>query len=99
MAGKTVSARKAREAGKTSPAAKGVIVAAQKAAGGPVAILPMMGGSVPIIMFDELFHQPVIGIPLGNHDNNQHASNENIRLRNLWDGIALYAALMAELKW
>ncbi|MFO1247243.1 MAG: M20/M25/M40 family metallo-hydrolase [Alphaproteobacteria bacterium] len=83
----------------TSPAAKGVIAAAQKAAGGPVAILPMMGGSVPIIMFDELFHQPVIGIPLGNHDNNQHASNENIRLRNLWDGIALYAALMAELKW
>jgi acetylornithine deacetylase/succinyl-diaminopimelate desuccinylase-like protein len=83
----------------TSPAAKGVIAAAQKAAGGPVAILPMMGGSVPINMFDEEFHQPVIGIPLGNHDNNQHAANENLRLRNLWDGIALYAAMMAALNF
>jgi acetylornithine deacetylase/succinyl-diaminopimelate desuccinylase-like protein len=83
----------------TSPAAKGVIAAAEKAAGGPVAVLPMMGGSVPINLFDELFHKPVIGIPLGNHDNNQHAANENLRLRNLWDGINLYAAMMAQLNW
>ena len=59
----------------------------------------MMGGSVPINLFDELFHKPVIGIPLGNHDNNQHAANENLRLRNLWDGINLYAAMMAQLNW
>ena len=83
----------------TSPAAKGAIAAAEKAAGGPVTILPMMGASVPIIMFDDLFHVPVIGLPIGNHDNNQHAANENLRLRNLWDGIALYAAMMAELSW
>ncbi len=83
----------------TSPAAKGVIAAAQSAAGGPIAVLPMMGGSVPINLFDDLFHEPVIGIPLGNHDNNQHAANENLRLRNLWDGINLYAAMMAQLNW
>ncbi|MBA2588820.1 MAG: M20/M25/M40 family metallo-hydrolase [Alphaproteobacteria bacterium] len=83
----------------TSPAAKGVIAAAQSAAGGPIAILPMMGGSVPINTFDELFHVPIIGLPIGNHDNNQHAANENMRLRNLWDGIALYAAMMAQLDW
>ena len=83
----------------TSPAAKGVIAAAEKAAGGPVAVLPMMGGSVPINLFDELFHVPIIGLPLGNHDNNQHAANENLRLRNLWDGINLYAAMMAQLNW
>ena len=83
----------------TSPAAKGVIVAAEGGAGAPIAILPMMGGSVPINLFDELFHVPVIGIPLGNHDNNQHAANENLRLRNLWDGINLYAAMMAQLNW
>jgi acetylornithine deacetylase/succinyl-diaminopimelate desuccinylase-like protein len=83
----------------TGAAAKGVITAAQKAAGGPVALLPMMGGSVPINMFDDLFHVPVIGLPIGNHDNNQHAANENMRLRNLWDGINLYAAMMAQLNW
>lgn len=83
----------------TSPAARGVIAAAEKAAGGPVAVLPMMGGSVPINLFDDIFHVPVIGIPIGNHDNNQHAANENLRLRNLWDGIGLYAAMMAQLNW
>ena len=83
----------------TSPAAKGVITAAESAAGRPIAILPMMGGSVPINLFDEMFHTPVIGIPINNHDNNQHAANENMRLRNLWDGIGVYAAMMAELNW
>ena len=65
----------------TSPAAKGVIAAAEKAAGGPVTILPMMGASVPIYAFDALFHAPVIGLPITNHDNNQHAANENLRLQ------------------
>lgn len=83
----------------TSPAAKGVIAAAQKAAGGPVTLLPMMGASVPIYLFDDLFHVPIIGLPITNHDNNQHAANENLRLRNLWDGIDVYAAMMAELNW
>jgi len=83
----------------TSPAAKGVIAAAQKAAGGPVTILPMMGASVPIYLFDDQFHVPVIGLPITNHDNNQHAANENLRLRNLWDAVNLYAAMMAQLNW
>jgi acetylornithine deacetylase/succinyl-diaminopimelate desuccinylase-like protein len=39
----------------------------------------------------------VIGVPIANHDNNQHASNENIRIGNFWDGIEMYAALMAGL--
>jgi acetylornithine deacetylase/succinyl-diaminopimelate desuccinylase-like protein len=83
----------------TSPTAKGVIAAAEKAAGGPVTILPMMGASVPIYLFDDLFKVPVIGLPITNHDNNQHAANENLRLRNLWDAVDLYAAMMAELNW
>jgi acetylornithine deacetylase/succinyl-diaminopimelate desuccinylase-like protein len=83
----------------TSPAAKGAIAAAEKAAGGPITILPMMGASVPINLFEDRFHVPIIGLPIGNHDNNQHAANENLRLRNLWDGITLYAAMMAELNW
>jgi len=82
-----------------TPAARAVLAAAGLAAGGAVAVMPMMGGSVPLYMFDEAFHVPIIGLPVVNHDNNQHAANENIRLQNLWDGITTYAALMAELDW
>lgn len=83
----------------TSPAAKAVITAANAAAGRPIALLPMMGASVPITLFDAAFHVPVIGLPISNHDNNQHAADENLRLGNLWDGVKLYAAMMSGLSW
>ena len=83
----------------TSPEARAVIAAAEDAAGGRVALLPMMGGSVPIYLFHEIFRVPVIGLPIVNHDDSQHAPNENLRLGNLWDGIDTYAAMMAELGW
>jgi acetylornithine deacetylase/succinyl-diaminopimelate desuccinylase-like protein len=73
--------------------------AASKAAGAPVVVLPMAGGSVPLYMFADVFSAPIICLPIVNHDNNQHAANENLRLQNLWDGIDTYAALMAELNW
>jgi acetylornithine deacetylase/succinyl-diaminopimelate desuccinylase-like protein len=83
----------------SSPAAKAVIAAASEAAGAPVVVLPMAGGSVPLYMFADEFKAPIICLPIVNHDNNQHAANENLRLQNLWDGINTYAALMAELNW
>ena len=36
-------------------------------------------------------------LPIVNHDNNQHAANENLRLQNLWDGIATFAVTIAGL--
>ena len=72
---------------------------ASRAAGEPVARLPMMGGSVPIYLFKEILNASIIGLPIASHDNNQHAANENARLQNLWDGIETYAALMGELSW
>jgi len=83
----------------TTPAARAAIAAANTAAGAPVTVLPMMGASVPIYLFADVFKVPVIGLPITNHDNNQHAANENLRLRNLWDGIRLYAAMMSNLNW
>jgi acetylornithine deacetylase/succinyl-diaminopimelate desuccinylase-like protein len=41
----------------------------------------------------------MIGVSVANADDNQHAANENIRLGNLWDGIEIYAALLADTKW
>jgi hypothetical protein len=35
-----------------------------------------------------------ITVPIANHDNNQHAENENLRVGNLWDGIETMAAIM-----
>jgi hypothetical protein len=36
-------------------------------------------------------------VPIANHDNNQHASNENLRLQNLWDAIAVFAGIQARI--
>jgi acetylornithine deacetylase/succinyl-diaminopimelate desuccinylase-like protein len=83
----------------STPIGKAVIATASRAAQYPVAVLPMMGASVPIYLFADMFKVPVIGLPIGNHDNSQHAANENQRLQNLWDGIQTYAAMMAELSW
>jgi acetylornithine deacetylase/succinyl-diaminopimelate desuccinylase-like protein len=83
----------------STPVAKAVIATASDAAQYPVAVLPMMGASVPIYLFADLFKVPVIGLPIVNFDNNQHAANENQRLQNLWDGIQTYAAMMGLLSW
>jgi acetylornithine deacetylase/succinyl-diaminopimelate desuccinylase-like protein len=60
--------------------------------------LPTMGGSVPIHLFQQPGNTPAIVLPIVNHDNNQHAANENLRLQNLWDGIDVFAVLFAELE-
>ncbi len=65
------------------------------AARGPVVRLPTMGGSVPLYMIEEILHAPTITVPIANHDNNQHSYNENLRIRNLWDGMELLSALLA----
>ena len=39
----------------------------------------------------------MITVPTVNADNSQHAPNENLRVRNLWDGIAVMAELMTGL--
>jgi acetylornithine deacetylase/succinyl-diaminopimelate desuccinylase-like protein len=83
----------------SSPPAQAVARAARDAARGPVALMPMMGGSVPIYLIDSIFRASVVGLPIVNYDDNQHAADENLRLQNLWDGITTYAAMMAMLHW
>jgi acetylornithine deacetylase/succinyl-diaminopimelate desuccinylase-like protein len=83
----------------SSRAARAVIAAATHASDEPVAVAPMLGGSVPLYVFNDIFHTPLVGLPVSNHDDNQHAANENVRLQNVWDGIDAYAAMMGELTW
>jgi acetylornithine deacetylase/succinyl-diaminopimelate desuccinylase-like protein len=63
----------------------------------PPLIVPRLGGSGPDYLFTEVLGVPVSVLPIANHDNNQHAANENIRIKNLRDGIELYAGLLARL--
>src|SRR5262249_21842503 len=70
------------------------IIAAVESARGSVIKMPTLGGSVPLYIFTDNLRIPCIGIPIANHDNNQHSANENIRLQNLWDGIETMAALL-----
>ncbi len=81
-----------------APLARSLVAALGVAAGGPVVRMPMLGGSIPMFLFQGPSHAvPVIGLPIANHDDNQHAPDENLRLRNLWDGIVAYAAAFAGL--
>jgi acetylornithine deacetylase/succinyl-diaminopimelate desuccinylase-like protein len=57
--------------------------------------MPLLGGSVPMYLFTDVLKTPVVGLPIANHDNNQHGANENLRLQNLWDGIEVFAGILA----
>ena len=59
-----------------------------------VVLQPTMGGSLPLFLFEKHLNAKTITVPIANHDNNQHAENENIRLQNLWDGIETMASVM-----
>jgi acetylornithine deacetylase/succinyl-diaminopimelate desuccinylase-like protein len=80
-----------------APLSKAVLRATQEALGTPIVALPTLGGSLPMYEFESVLHTPLIIVPIVNHDNNQHASNENLRLQNLFDGIDVYAGLLARL--
>ena len=79
------------------PASRATARVVEEAIGAPIVRLPTLGGSLPVFVFEKVLKAPVIGLPIANHDNSQHAANENLRLRNLWDGIEVYAALLARL--
>ncbi len=72
-----------------------LVLATAESARGAVVKLPTMGGSVPLYAIEDILRTPTITVPIANHDNNQHAANENLRIQNLWDGIELLAALLA----
>ncbi len=67
-------------------------------AAGPTVKMPTLGGTAPMYIFEDL-GLPVIGVPIVNADNHQHTSDENLRLGNLWRGIEIYGAILADLNW
>lgn len=76
-----------------NPLARRVARAVEQMAGAKIVVAPTLGGSVPMYLFQGTANTPVVGVPLANFDNNQHAANENLRLQNLWDAIEIFAGL------
>jgi acetylornithine deacetylase/succinyl-diaminopimelate desuccinylase-like protein len=79
------------------PVARAVPKILEDALGEPVVRVPLLGGSLPLSWFEEALGTPLVIVPIVNHDNNQHAADENLLIGHLWRGIEAYAALLAQL--
>lgn len=62
---------------------------------GSLVLVPGLGGSLPLYLFTDVLEKPAVTVPVANHDDNQHAPDENLRIGNLWYAIDLYAALLS----
>lgn len=82
-----------------TPAAGAVAQSIGRTVGYPVLKLPISGGSSGIADVVNALDVPMVGVSIANFDDNQHARNENLRLGNLWDGIEVYAGLLADMSW
>jgi acetylornithine deacetylase/succinyl-diaminopimelate desuccinylase-like protein len=99
---KVTGGRSGSPASRTSmanPLAQSVLAAASLAAdrafgAGALVVSPGMGGTLPLYLFTEVARKPAVVVPVANHDNNQHAPDENLRVANLWYAIDLYAELL-----
>ena len=80
------------------PVSKALVQLMQSTTGGTAVIAPMLGGSVPMYIFEDL-NLPWIGVPIVNYDNHQHSSDENLRLGHFWRGMEIYGAILADLNW
>jgi len=80
------------------PISQALMRVVDASAGQPAVKIPLVGGSVPMYIFNDM-GLPVIGVPIVNFDDNQHSANENLRMGNLWTGMEIYAGILAELRW
>ena len=76
------------------PVSRAVMAAVQSTSAEPVYAVPTLGGSLPLSIISGALGTRTLTVPVVNHDNNQHAEDENLRLQNLWDGIETMAAVM-----
>ena len=63
----------------------------------PGSLFFIMAAAIGAYSPGDVLQVPLITLPIVNHDNAQHAKDENIRLQNLWDGIEVFAGVMTRL--
>ena len=76
------------------PIIQKVIAAVKATSKDQIVLQPTMGGSLPLFLFEKYLDAKTVTVPIANHDNNQHAENENMRIGNFWDGIEIMGSLM-----
>ena len=76
------------------PIVQKLIAALKTTTNEQLVLQPTMGGSLPLFLFEKHLNAKTITVPVVNHDNNQHAENENIRIGNFFDGIETMGSLM-----
>ena len=77
------------------PIARRVVVAVQQTMPKPVVLMPSLGGTLPLYLFEKILKtNALLTVPVANYDSNQHGENENIRIQNLWDGIESIGSIM-----
>ena len=70
------------------------IVSAQ---GAEPLLVPAMGGSLPDYVFTKMLGVPAFVVPYANHDESNHAPNENMEVERFFVGIKTSAALLTYL--
>jgi acetylornithine deacetylase/succinyl-diaminopimelate desuccinylase-like protein len=80
-------------------ASRAVVASIGRTVGYPPIELPIVGASSGMADIVGQLKVPMAGVSIANYDDNQHAENENLRLGSLWDGIEVYAGLLADLNW
>jgi len=75
------------------PLAQNVLVTARTVRS-PIAVQPTSGGSIPLDMIVDVLGTNTVSVAIVNYDNNQHSSNEDLKLLNLWNGFETHAALI-----
>ncbi|GIH11927.1 M20/M25/M40 family metallo-hydrolase [Rugosimonospora africana] len=65
--------------------------------GQPPLLVPAMGGTLPVYVWNQVLGVPALGIPFANVDENNHGPNENLEVSRYLDGIAISMAVLSEL--
>jgi len=76
------------------PLARSIVTAVQQTTKDPVLQVPTLGGSLPLEDLVNVLDAKFLIVPIANADNNQHAENENIRIKNFRDGVDMIACIM-----
>ena len=80
-----------------SPFAEPIRRAIATATGEEPLLVPAMGGSLPEYVWTKILGVPAFVVPYANHDESNHAPNENIEIARFLNGIKTGAALLSEL--
>ena len=94
---KVIAGKDGSNAQRTSmslPIVQKVINAVKSTTSDQIVLMPTSGGTLPLFLFEKYLAAKTLTVSINNHDNNQHAENENIRLQNFWNGIETMASLM-----